>query len=88
MRIVQTSLRDLVPKVLVSCLVRQTVREYMERSGQFLGDVLKVEGPHELERLARKNDQARERIEEALRKKEELARVQRVVMDTSDIDEM
>ncbi len=129
MRIVQTTLRDLIPKSVVYCLIRKTVREYMERSGHFLGDVLKVEDgeagddevavvdkserrEEELEKLASRNDATRERIEQvnfhlkyacevicirksqlpcrfqALRRRDELMRAQRIVLDTSDMDDI
>ena len=47
MKIVQTTVSDLVPKVVLFCLVRRTVKTYMEQSGHFLGDVLKVEEEEE-----------------------------------------
>ncbi len=87
MRIVETTLTDLVPKMIIFCLIHKTVRQYVEKS-DFLGEMLKVEAAGDLDMLVRRHDAVEERIRQLVAKREELIRVQGVVLDTSEMDEI
>ncbi len=87
MRIVETTLIDQVPKKVIFCLVNKTVKQYVEEN-VFLGEVLKVGSSKDLDMLVKPNDAVVERIRQLVSQREELVRVQQVVLDTSEMDEI
>ena len=86
MNIVQKTLKDMIPKMIMYQLFEKVVNDYL-RSGRFTSDISAI-SDEDATKMVQPNDSILERINFLTQELDKLVRIQDVVLNTAELDSL